>query len=30
MSRFLGIDLGTSAVKALVVDEHQSVRAEAK
>lgn len=30
MACFLGIDLGTSAVKALVVDERQSVRAAAE
>ena len=30
MSFFLGIDLGTSAVKALLVDERQSVRATAQ
>jgi xylulokinase len=29
MARFLGIDLGTSAVKVLVVDEDQAVRAQA-
>ena len=30
MSLFLGIDLGTSAVKALLVDERQTVRATAE
>ncbi len=29
MARFLGIDLGTSAVKVLLVDEAQAVRAQA-
>jgi len=30
MSRFLGIDVGTSAVKALIVDEQQAILAEAE
>ena len=30
MASFLGLDLGTSAVKALIVDEREAVRAEAE